>query len=144
MNVYTPGNTLSLHRDVSEACDAGLVSVSFGCDAMMVMTGAENDAKNTVAVLRLKSGDVLFMDGPARWAWHGIPHVLPGTCPEYLKNWPARSELAGEVSATEEDPYRPWRAWMADKRINLNVRQVWPSPVSQAGSESTTDGTVPC
>ncbi|KAL3421610.1 amidase [Phlyctema vagabunda] len=32
VNLYSPGDTLSLHRDVSEEVDRGLVSISLGCD----------------------------------------------------------------------------------------------------------------
>lgn len=34
VNFYTPGDTMMMHRDVSEETDKGLVSVSMGCDAL--------------------------------------------------------------------------------------------------------------
>lgn len=37
VNVYSPGDTLSLHRDVSEECERPLVSVSIGCEALFVV-----------------------------------------------------------------------------------------------------------
>lgn len=33
-NFYTPGDTMMMHRDVSEETDKGLVSLSLGCDAL--------------------------------------------------------------------------------------------------------------
>ena len=32
VNVYSPGDSISLHRDVSEGKEAGLVSISLGCE----------------------------------------------------------------------------------------------------------------
>lgn len=64
-------------------------------------------------LLRIRSGDAIYMTQEARYAWHGVPKVLKGTCPDYLQDWPA-----------EDGKYEEWRGWMANKRINLNVRQM--------------------
>jgi alkylated DNA repair protein alkB family protein 1 len=106
---------LSLHRDVSEECDRPLVSISLGCDAIF-MTGLE-DGKGLA--IRLRSGDALVMSGPARYAWHGVPQILPGTCPEWMADWPYRED------GSDGETYEHWKGWMARKRINLNVRQMW-------------------
>lgn len=112
VNVYSPGDTLSLHRDVSEACDRPLISVSLGCDAVF-MVALENEVNGLKHVtVRLRSGDVVYMSGPTRYAWHGVPQIVAGTCPDWLKEWPAPE-------------YEAWRGWMANKRINLNVRQMY-------------------
>lgn len=114
VNLYSPGDTLSMHRDVSEECDRGLVSISIGCDAIF-MVGNEDGSE--VLSIRLKSGDAVFMDGSSRFAWHGVPKVLKGTCPGWLQDWPA--------SSTQSNlQYESWRGWMLNKRINLNVRQM--------------------
>lgn len=34
VNFYTPGDTMMMHRDVSEETDKGLISLSLGCDAL--------------------------------------------------------------------------------------------------------------
>jgi alkylated DNA repair protein alkB family protein 1 len=115
VNLYTPSDTLSLHRDVSEECDRPLVSISLGCDAIFM---AGLDGTKGLAI-RLRSGDALVMSGPARYAWHGVPQILPGTCPEWMADWPYREDtIDGET-------YEHWKGWMARKRINLNVRQMW-------------------
>lgn len=113
LNFYSPGDTLSVHRDVSEECARGLISLSFGCDAIFVVG---NEDGSTTATIRLRSGDALLMSQPSRFAWHGIPKVLAGTCPQWLEEWP----LVGDKGST----YEQWRGWMAGKRINLNVRQM--------------------
>ena len=113
LNLYTPGDTLRVHRDVSEMCDRDLVSISIGCDAMFI---CGNEDGSDTATLRLKSGDAVCMTGPSRFSWHAVPKVVPNTCPEWLQHWPAMD------SGTST--FRDWRGWMSNKRINLNIRQM--------------------
>jgi DNA alkylation damage repair protein AlkB len=112
VNLYSPGDTLSLHRDVAEESDNGLVSVSLGCDCLFVV-GLGRDPSDSI-VVHLRSGDALLMSKESRFAWHGVPKILPNSCPTYLASWPA-----------EDNQYEEWRNWMKNKRINLNVRQMF-------------------
>ena len=119
VNIYSPGDTLSLHRDVSEHSGNDLISLSLGCDAIFVV-GATLPAETSrgadrCAVIRLRSGDALCMSGESRFAWHGVPKIVAGTCPPWMRDWPAESNQRFEA----------WRGWMATKRINLNVRQMF-------------------
>lgn len=126
VNLYSPRDTLSLHRDVAERSARGLVGVSLGCDGVFVVGGGgggggggeEGDGEGEVLALRLRSGSAVYMSGAARFAWHGVPQIVAGTCPEYLAEWPAGSGEGG-------DEYEAWRGWMRGKRVNLNVRQMW-------------------
>ncbi|KAJ2904687.1 hypothetical protein MKZ38_007428 [Zalerion maritima] len=161
VNFYTPGDTMMMHRDVSEEVNRGLVSLSMGCDALFMITpndvGLGGDVNNnnnnnnnndneaqTVAeseaggeetvgegntnekkrknkkflLLRIRSGDGIYMTEEARYAWHGVPKVLKGTCPEELQDWPAEAESEGV------DKFSEWKGWLKNKRINLNVRQM--------------------
>lgn len=121
LNFYTPGDTMMMHRDVSEETDKGLVSLSFGCQCLFMI--APNDTGNKTQpsapgakdylLLMLRSGDAIYMTKDSRFAWHGVPKVLKGTCPSYLEDWPAR-----------DGKFEEWRGWMKNKRINLNVRQM--------------------
>ncbi|GAB7363409.1 hypothetical protein MBLNU230_g3686t1 [Neophaeotheca triangularis] len=113
VNLYSPGDTLSLHRDVSEECDRPLVSLSLGCEGVFVV-GLEDGGSVTV---RLRSGDAVVMSGEARYAWHGVPKVVRGSCPEWMRDWPAGTEGGRE--------FEDWRGWMEGKRVNLNVRQMF-------------------
>lgn len=115
VNFYSPGDTLSLHRDVSEVADRGLVSISLGCEAIFILglASAEGSgAKSQYHVLRLQSGDAVYMSNKSRYAWHGVPKIIPNTCSGYLEDWPGKS-------------YPAWRNYMKDKRVNLNVRQMF-------------------
>lgn len=123
VNFYTPGDTMMMHRDVSEKTDKGLVSLSLGCDALFMIApnkseevGEEKDETNSekkYLLLRLRSGDAIYMSEESRFAWHGVPKVLKGTCPDFLEDWPAG-----------DGKFEEWRGWMRNKRINLNVRQM--------------------
>ncbi|KAL9087533.1 MAG: hypothetical protein Q9165_006644 [Trypethelium subeluteriae] len=121
VNFYSPGDTLSLHRDVSEESEQGLASLSIGCEAVFVAGREsihENDGVRSV-VVRLRSGDAVFMAGTSRFAWHGIPQIIPSTCPSWLESWPAMEY--GDANPR----YEQWEGWMRTKRVNLNVRQMW-------------------
>ena len=134
VNLYSPGDTLSLHRDVSEECDQGLISISIGCDCLFIIGLDGKDNADTLAqpelehacdsnikyhVFRLRSGDAVYMSGSSRFAWHGVPLIIPDTCPDELRSWPA--SLTGECNEDENDH---WRDWLSTKRVNLNVRQM--------------------
>ncbi|KAH7397185.1 oxidoreductase [Pyrenochaeta sp. MPI-SDFR-AT-0127] len=112
VNLYSPGDTLSVHRDVAETSSTGLISISLGCDAVFVI-----GTDDTALTLRLRSGSAVYMSGASRFAWHGVPQIVPGTCPEYLQQWPG--------IAHGHEGYEAWKGWMASKRVNLNVRQMW-------------------
>lgn len=113
LNIYTPKDKLSLHRDVSEAVDRGLVSISLGCSALFVI-GLKDKTSGELhhETILLRSGDVLYMDGESRYAWHGVPKIMQGTCPGYLQSWPGKD-------------FPTYEGWMGTRRINLNVRQMF-------------------
>lgn len=114
VNTYVPGEGLSVHRDVSEQCDVGLISISIGCDAVFLISHADDSSGELIS---LRSGDAVYMGGQSRFAWHGVPKIVPNTCPEYLSEWPA---------SPDRPEYAQWRGWMRGKRVNFNVRQVKP------------------
>jgi alkylated DNA repair protein alkB homolog 1 len=128
VNVYSPGDTLSLHRDVSEISDKGLVSISIGCEAIFVVGLDGADHRSKWISIRLRSGDAIYMSGPARYAWHGVPRIIPNTCPSNIQSWPAVGETSGQSNKALEQQscnFELWRDWLASKRINVNVRQMF-------------------
>ena len=131
VNVYSPGDILSLHRDVSEFCNRGLISISIGCDALFVIAlGKEGHNQNSAeyAVIRLRSGDAVYMTGESRYAWHGVPQIIANTCPAELQAWPCISNSDSSTTMkpdSENTRFRYWHSWLARKRINLNVRQMF-------------------
>ncbi|TVY41169.1 Alpha-ketoglutarate-dependent dioxygenase [Lachnellula occidentalis] len=123
--LYSPKDYMPVHRDVSEECQRGLASFSLGCDGLFVVARDKHegeDEKNEereqeMVVIRVRSGDVVQMDGETRWAWHAMPKVMGGTCPEWLEDWPVRKDGRKE--------FEKWRGYMKGKRLNISCRQVW-------------------
>lgn len=128
VNLYSPGDTLSMHRDVAESSHTGLISISLGCEALFVIGTSpyeadakvsSNNTEDKFVAIRVPSGSAMYMTGPSRFAWHGVPQILSGTCPPYLQDWPAGDSCSVDAG------YDAWRGWMGNKRVNLNVRQMW-------------------
>jgi DNA alkylation damage repair protein AlkB len=123
--LYSPKDYMPVHRDVSEECQRGLASFSLGCDGLFIIARDKfpgGDEKNEereqeMVVIRVRSGDVVQMDGETRWSWHAMPKVMAGTCPEWLEEWPVREGGRRE--------FERWRGYMRGKRINISCRQVW-------------------
>ena len=78
VNYYGAEARLGLHRDEDEDdMSAPVVSVSLGDTAVLRIGGTERKGKTQS--LRLNSGDVVVMGGPARLVYHGIDRIVPGT-----------------------------------------------------------------
>lgn len=91
-------------------------SISLGNAAIFLIGGPTRDVAPIPILLR--SGDVLVMSGPAcRRAYHGVPRILEGTLPAHL----------GEAIYAEDGSWLPYARYVNTTRININVRQVFPS-----------------
>ncbi|RZJ03636.1 MAG: alpha-ketoglutarate-dependent dioxygenase AlkB [Brevundimonas sp.] len=77
VNLYRDGAKMGLHQDRDEAdMSAPVLSVSLGDAAMFRIGAAEGGPTKS---LRLNSGDVCALTGPARLARHGIDRVVAGS-----------------------------------------------------------------
>ncbi len=77
VNLYDPGARMGLHQDRDEAdLTAPVLSVSLGDTAVFRVAPAQGGPSRAV---RLASGDVCMLSGPARLARHGIDRVLGGS-----------------------------------------------------------------
>jgi alkylated DNA repair protein alkB family protein 1 len=125
--IYSPKDYMPVHRDVSEECNRKLASFSLGCDGLFIISrdspdlvpSSDGSMGQEMVVIRVRSGDVVEMGGETRWAWHAMPKVMAGTCPDALEDWPV---VNGEARPRE---YEIWRGYMKGKRINISCRQVW-------------------
>lgn len=78
INYYPAGSKMGSHRDRDEdEPRAPVLSVSLGDDAIFHVGGLKRGDPKSRVVLR--SGDVCLLGGPARFAYHGIDRILPGT-----------------------------------------------------------------
>lgn len=77
VNLYRDGAKMGLHQDRDEAdLSAPVLSVSLG-DAALFRIGAAGGGRTKS--IRLQSGDVCALTGPARLARHGIDRTISGS-----------------------------------------------------------------
>lgn len=77
VNRYRDGARMGLHQDLDELDHAApVLSVSLGDTAVFRIGGASGGPTRTV---RLASGDICALTGPARLARHGIDRVIAGS-----------------------------------------------------------------
>jgi alkylated DNA repair protein (DNA oxidative demethylase) len=78
INLYRDGARMGLHVDADEADGAvPVVSISLGDTAIFRLGGVRRgDPTRTV---RLASGDICVLEGPARRAYHGVDRVIAGS-----------------------------------------------------------------
>ena len=77
VNLYRDGAKMGLHQDRDEAdLEAPVLSVSLG-DTAMFRIGPPNGG--STRTIRLSSGDVCALTGPARLARHGIDRIIGGS-----------------------------------------------------------------
>eukprot|EP00762_Andalucia_godoyi_P002880 ANDGO_04501.mRNA.1 hypothetical protein len=118
MNYYVPNSQLCGHVDDAElAFDAPIVSLSLGNSCIFLAGGDSKDVEPDAFVLR--SGDAVVMHGASRRCYHGVAKIFSGTLPAFLlpQNVPDDSSCCRKLAEF-------WK----DMRINVNARQVFPSP----------------
>jgi len=125
VNFYQEKDTLMGHIDRSElSSTTPLVSISLGNAAIFLIGGLTRDFEPIPLLLR--SGDVIIMSGPAcRRAYHGVPRILEGTLPDHLGR--------GAHDDGKEDDWAPFAHYLKTTRININVRQVFPTGFKPLG-----------
>lgn len=78
VNLYGPEARMGLHQDRDEADPRfAVLSISLGDTAVFRIGGTSR--KDPTRSLRLSSGDVCRLSGPARLAFHGVDRILPGS-----------------------------------------------------------------
>ena len=78
INFYGDGTKMGSHQDRDEQdFDAPVLSVSLGDDATFHVGGIKRTDPKTR--IKLRSGDVLLLEGESRLAFHGIDKVFAGT-----------------------------------------------------------------
>jgi alkylated DNA repair protein (DNA oxidative demethylase) len=83
INFYDDDAKLGMHQDKEERTDAPVVSLSIG-DTCVFRFGNTETRGKPYTDLELRSGDLFVFGGPSRWAYHGVPKILPGTSPGLL------------------------------------------------------------
>jgi DNA oxidative demethylase len=78
VNFYDEHATMGMHQDKDERSDAPVVSLSIG-DTCVFRFGNTETRTRPYTDVELASGDLFVFGGPARFAYHGVPRVRPGT-----------------------------------------------------------------
>ena len=78
VNFYDDAAKMGLHQDKEERSDAPVVSLSIG-DSCVFRFGNTETRGRPYTDIELRSGDLFVFGGPARFAYHGVPKVLPNT-----------------------------------------------------------------
>ncbi|GAA2439309.1 alpha-ketoglutarate-dependent dioxygenase AlkB family protein [Streptomyces mauvecolor] len=78
INFYDGAAKMGLHQDKDEKSGAPVVSLSIGDSCVFRFGNSENRGRPYTDV-ELSSGDLFVFGGPARFAYHGVPKVMPET-----------------------------------------------------------------
>ncbi|MEU9194274.1 alpha-ketoglutarate-dependent dioxygenase AlkB family protein [Streptomyces hundungensis] len=78
INFYDGAAKMGLHQDKDERSPAPVVSFSIGDSCVFRFGNAEHRGRPYTDV-ELVSGDLFVFGGPSRFAYHGVPKVVPGT-----------------------------------------------------------------
>lgn len=80
LNYYSPDAKMGMHQDKDESTNDPVVSLSLG-DSCVFRFGNTENRNKPFKDLQLNSGDLFVFGGPSRYAFHGVPKILPGTSP---------------------------------------------------------------
>jgi DNA oxidative demethylase len=83
VNYYDATAKMGLHQDKEERINAPVVSISIG-DSCIFRFGNPNVRGKPYTDIELRSGDLFVFGGPSRFAYHGVPKILPGTAEPQL------------------------------------------------------------
>ncbi|EEY68761.1 alkylated DNA repair protein alkB-like protein [Phytophthora infestans T30-4] len=121
VNYYKTKSSMGGHLDdVEYTMDHPVVSLSLGSKCVFLMGGHTKDEAPLEILLR--SGDIAIMGGASRTCYHGVARVLP--TPFSMKS----KELdALPLSNDDREQYEAVRTYLGSQRININVRQVYPT-----------------
>jgi alkylated DNA repair protein (DNA oxidative demethylase) len=78
INFYDDQARMGMHQDKDENSDQPVVSLSIG-DTAVFRFGNSTNRNRPYTDVELASGDLFVFGGPSRFAYHGVPKVLPRT-----------------------------------------------------------------
>ncbi|GMF31595.1 unnamed protein product [Phytophthora lilii] len=129
VNFYKTKSSMGGHLDdVEYTMDHPVVSLSLGSRCVFLMGGHTKDEPPLEILLR--SGDIAIMGGESRTCYHGVARVLP--TPFSIANDEFDALLDSEADREE---YEAVRTYLGTQRININVRQVYPTEPTSTNGE---------
>ena len=79
VNFYDDAARMGMHQDKDERVSDPVVSLSIGATCLFRFGNTLTRTRPWTDV-ELASGDLFVFGGPSRFAYHGVPRILPGTC----------------------------------------------------------------
>lgn len=102
INFYDGDARMGQHRDVEEHCDAPVVSLSLGAGCVFRFGNPEHRGKPYTDV-DLLSGDLVVFGGESRFAYHGVPRLVPDVGPPGIGLRSGRLNLTMRMSGLTDD-----------------------------------------
>jgi len=143
VNYYNTKQIMGGHRDDLEfTFSSPVISISLGLPAIFLLGGNSREVL-PVAIL-IRPGDVMFLGGESRLAYHGIAKViaadvgLPRKCENgtleklQIDAW-SHGDPAG--NATPGSDREALHSFLSQHRININIRQVLPSGIDRISED---------
>ena len=93
VNWYDPGARMGMHQDKDEVAADPVVSLSVGDSGVFRFGNTAGRGKPYTDVV-LASGDAVVFGRESRFAYHGVPRILPGTAD------PATGVPSGRINVT--------------------------------------------
>ena len=93
VNWYDPGAKMGMHQDKDEVAADPVVSLSVGDSCVFRFGNTDSRTKPYTDVV-LASGDAVVFGRESRFAYHGVPRILPGTAD------PATGVPSGRINIT--------------------------------------------
>ena len=147
VNYYTLKSFMGGHRDDLElAIDKPIVSVSVGLPAIFLLGGKTKDDEPVLPIV-IRSGDVLCMGGDCRLNYHGMARLLPssvnlpfthleeGASPPEHKDTVNLATFGLSRSVLCKEDSECLDSFLADHRLNINVRQVYSADPGSTSAE---------
>lgn len=128
VNFYKPKSTMGGHQDdVEVTMDHPVVSVSLGSRCVFLKGGLSKDDPPLEVLLR--SGDMAIFGGASRLSFHGVARVWPTPFAISAESWDevVRITSARVDGSDAADDLRAVRTYLSSQRINVNIRQVFPT-----------------
>ncbi|MEM7620691.1 MAG: alpha-ketoglutarate-dependent dioxygenase AlkB [Pseudomonadota bacterium] len=99
INFYDKSAKMGLHKDCDEQdFSAPVLSISLGDSAIFRIGGKTR--KDKAVSLNLHSGDIVVLGGEARFAYHGVTRIRPGTSQLLKRNFPKMFPEGGRLNLT--------------------------------------------
>ncbi len=106
INFYEHEAHLGMRQDKDERANDPIVSLSIGDDCIFRFGNTDNRGRPYTDIT-LRSGDLFAFGGPSRFAYHGVPRVLPNSAPRGGRHHTWLAQLNASRHRAVLAPHKP-------------------------------------